>query len=81
MISLTKKSKLPTAEVIKRAVKFFGPGGFGLEVTDQGSCCVEFEGAGGGVKVSASEAEKGTQVDIESREWEKQSKDFLASIK
>jgi hypothetical protein len=81
MISLTKKSKLSTAEVINRAVKFFGPGGFGLDVTDQGTCCVEFEGAGGRVKVSVAEAEKGTQVDIEAREWEKQSKDFLASIK
>jgi hypothetical protein len=81
MISLTKKSKLPTAEVIKRAVKFFGPGGFGLEVKDQDTCCVEFEGAGGGVRVSVTEAEKGTQVDVESREWEKQSKDFLASLK
>jgi hypothetical protein len=81
MISLTKKSKLATAEVIKRAVKFFGPGGFGLEVTDQGTCCVEFEGAGGSVKVSVAEAEKGTQVDIEAREWEKQAKDFIAGLK
>jgi hypothetical protein len=81
MLKISKESKLKPEEAIKRAVAFFGPGGYGLEVKEEGNCCVTFEGGGGGVNVTASTSKKGSSVDIESREWDYQSQKFLESIK
>jgi hypothetical protein len=81
MLSMTKNSKLKPEEVITRAVNFFGPKGYGLTIQEGDTCSVSMEGGGGGVRVTASKAEKGTTVDIETREWESQTKDFMASLK
>jgi hypothetical protein len=81
MLKLSTKSKLKPEEVIKRAVKFFGPGGYGLKVNDEGNCCALFAGGGGSVRVSASEENKGSTVDIESREWDYQVKQFIDKIR
>ena len=83
MLSIESKSKLKPEEVIKRAVKFFGPEGYGLEIKSQAACCAEFEGGGGGVGINA-EADtkgKGSTVSLETREWETQVKDFITHIK
>ncbi len=81
MLRISKKSKLSGAEVIKEAVKFFGPEGYGLKVLEEDSCCVTFEGGGGGVYVSVTEEKKGNTVDIEAREWDFQVKEFLRKLK
>ncbi len=81
MLKLSTTSKLGTQEVIKRAVKFFGPNGYGLEVKEEDKCCGQFEGGGGGVRVIASTEKKGSTVDIESREWDYQVKEFIGKIK
>jgi hypothetical protein len=81
MLSMTKNTKLKPEEVINRAVNFFGPKGFGLTIQEGDANSVYLEGGGGGVRVNASKAEKGTTVDIETREWESQVKNFLASLK
>jgi len=81
MLKLSTKSKLKPEEVIKRAVKYFGPGGYGLKVEEEGNCCVGFEGGGGGVRVSAAEEKKGSTVDVESREWDFQVKEFIQKVK
>jgi hypothetical protein len=81
MISLTKNSKLKPEDVIKRAITFFGPGGLGLTIQEQDAGSVTLEGSGGGVNISATAAVKGSTVDVESREWEIQAKNFLASLK
>jgi len=82
MISLVKESKLLPEKVMERAVAFFGPGGWGLELTEQGECCARFEGAGGHVYVTASAREKGhgSTVEVESREFEYAAKEFLTKI-
>ncbi len=80
MLKISAKSKLKPEEVIKRAVKYFGPGGYGLKVEDKGGCCAEFEGGGGGVRVTAAEEKKGSTVDVESREWDFQVKEFLKKV-
>ena len=80
MLKLSKKSKHNGEEVIKRAVKFFGPEGYGLKVTEQGDCCATFEGGGGGIYVTSSAEKKGTTVDVESREWDFQAEEFLKKI-
>jgi hypothetical protein len=81
MLNIETKSKLSPEEAVKRAVKFFGPEGYGLKVKEEAPCCVEFEGGGGGVAVSASAQGKGSRVDIESREWDYQVKEFIQKIK
>jgi hypothetical protein len=81
MMKLSTKSKLSSEEVIKRAVKFFGPQGYGLKVEEEGNCCATFEGGGGGVRVSVTEQKKGSTVDVESQEWDFQVKAFLEKIR
>jgi hypothetical protein len=82
MISLVKESKLAPSRVIERAVAFFGPGGWGLEIVERAECCARFEGGGGHVFVQAIEQEKGrgSEVAVESREWEQAAKAFLQKL-
>jgi len=81
VLNIETRSKLSPEEAIKSAVKFFGPQGYGLKVKEEDPCCVEFEGAGGGVAVSASAQGTGSKVNLESREWDYQVKEFIGKIK
>jgi len=80
MLRIAAESKLKPEEAIKRALKFFGPGGYGLDVKEEGNCCATFEGGGGSVHVSASESKKGSSVELESSEWDYQARKFLTTI-
>jgi hypothetical protein len=80
MLKIASESKLKPEEAVKRAVAFFGPKGYGLEVKEQEQCCAYFEGGGGGVRVTASTSKKGSSVELESREWDYQARKFLTSI-
>ena len=81
MLKIAAKTKLSPEEAIKRAVAFFGPGGYGLVVKNQQPNCASFEGSGGGVEVTACVEEKGTSVEIESREWDYQAREFVRKIR
>ncbi len=81
MLKLNTRTKSKPAEVVKKAVEFFGPGGYGMKVTDKTDTCVTFEGGGGGVSVTTCIDEKGTSVDLEAREWEEPVKEFASMIK
>jgi hypothetical protein len=81
MLSVTKETKLKPDAVIKRAVDFFGPKGLGLILKEEDTSEVYLEGGGGGVRISAAESKKGSTVDIETREWESQVKNFLGLLK
>jgi hypothetical protein len=74
------KTKLKPEEVLRRAVNFFGPGGQGLEVKDESPGYVCLEGGGGSVEVTASAEDKGASVELMSREWDYQAKEFLDNI-
>jgi len=73
------KTKLKSDEVIERAIKFFGKGGVGLEVTEQNASTVCFEGGGGHVTIIVCPGEL-TDVDLETREWDYQVKKFMENI-
>jgi hypothetical protein len=75
-----KESKLSPDKVLEKAREFFGPGGLGLEVKEEGEGCATFEGGGGHVFVSACEKGKGSEVDLETREWDYQVKQFMGKI-
>jgi hypothetical protein len=77
---MSAKTKLKPEEVIRRAVNFFGPGGQGLEVKDESPGYVCFEGGGGGIEVITSAEDKGASVEVVSREWDYQAKEFLGNI-
>jgi hypothetical protein len=77
---IAAKTKLKPEEVLRRAVNFFGPGGKGLEVTSESPGYVCFEGGGGGVEVIISPEGKGASVELVSREWDYQVKEFLGNI-
>jgi hypothetical protein len=80
MISYGKETKLKPDQVIDRAVQFFGPGGLGLQVEDQGGGCARFTGGGGYVYLSTCEGAKATEVSLEAREWEYQVKEFAGRL-
>lgn len=80
MIRLELKTKLSPEEVIKRAVGYFGPGGYGLEVKENYKNHAYFEGGGGGVTISTSVKDKKTAVEIVSKEWDFQVQGFAEKI-
>lgn len=80
MIHLEGTSNLPPEEVLARAKKYFGRGGQGLELTEEGAACLTFTGGGGYVTASVCPEGKATKVDLASREWEHQVKEFLSKI-
>lgn len=66
--------------VAERAIKYFGRHGLGLEQTDAGPECVTFAGGGGHVAVTSRPKNGKTEVELETREWDFQARDFLAQL-
>ncbi len=80
MLRISKETRLAPGEILSKASSFFGKGGEGLEETERGSCCISFAGAGGHVTVTVSEEDNHREVNVESREFEYQARQFLSSI-
>ncbi|MBN1582649.1 MAG: hypothetical protein JXA89_18205 [Anaerolineae bacterium] len=79
MASYYVETKLDPEKAIEKAVAYFGKGGVGLETTDQSACCARFEGGGGHVAVTVSNGVK-TRVDLETREWDYDVRQFMRRI-
>jgi hypothetical protein len=77
MLRIAKQSKLNTVEIITKASQYFGKGGEGLEETERGPCCISFSGGGGYATVTVCEQTNQRDVDVETREFEYQAKQFL----
>ena len=80
MIKITKQTRLASEEVLDRTSKFFGKGGEGLEETERNPCCISFEGGGGYVSITIYDEEKHRMVEVETREFEYQAKQFLVTL-
>ena len=80
MIHIAKSTRLEAAEVIAKASTYFGKQGEGLEEKERNKCCVSFEGAGGYVSVSVADEDHRRMVDVESREFEYQAKQFISNL-
>ena len=80
MARYSVQTRLSPEESIVRAVAYFGPGGLGLEVSDQAECCVTFRGGGGHVWANATTEAKKTTVELETREWDIQGREFMRKI-
>jgi hypothetical protein len=73
------QTKLSPEQIIQKALDFFGKDGVGLEITDQSRCCVSFQGGGGHVSLTVIEGEK-TEVELVTREWDYDVKQFMRQI-
>jgi hypothetical protein len=73
------QTRLSPEEIIQKAMAFFGKDGVGLEITDQSPCCVTFQGGGDQVSLTVSQGEK-TEVELVTREWDYDVKQFMRQI-
>lgn len=80
MLKLEIHTKLSHQEVIERLKSFFGKGGLGLEIMEEASQCLNFEGGGGFVTATVCPEEGNTKIDLETQEWEYQVKKFSSSL-
>ena len=80
MLRMGAESERSPQDMLQAAVEFFGPGGAGLTVTRRSDDAVYFEGGGGHVVVQVQPRDGGAEVDIETREWEYQVRQFLKEI-
>ncbi len=75
-----KKTGLKPLMVLKQAVQFFGPGGLGLEVRSQSLTGAQLSGGGGRVSVQVHMSDQGSQVELDTREWDYQVRQFIGKI-
>jgi hypothetical protein len=80
MLRIAVKTKLTPEEVVASALKFFGPEGYKLKITNQTETSANFEGSGGFVEISACKDKNKTTVDFTSNEWDYQVKEFIHKI-
>ncbi|NWF56590.1 MAG: hypothetical protein HXY45_17520 [Syntrophaceae bacterium] len=80
MINLEGKTKLNPEETLKRLKKYFGKGGQGLEVAEEGVSCISFSGGGGYVNATVCPEAGKTRVNLVAKEWEYQAKEFLSQL-
>jgi hypothetical protein len=74
------ETKLSPEEAIREAVAFFGEGGLGLDISEEGPCCALFQGGGGHIWVSAAAGDGKTDVELETREWDYDVKRFMGQV-
>jgi hypothetical protein len=80
VIRLGAKTRKDPVTILDQALEFFGPQGLGLEVNRRTADSVYFTGSGGFVQVTVKEEDGGTDVDIQSQEWDYDAKQFLGKI-
>lgn len=74
------RTKDSPKEVLAKASTFFGPKGVGLNIIPQGENVLKFSGGGGFVRVTAEPITTGTEIDVQSREWNYDVKRFLSQF-
>jgi len=77
MLRIGTKTDRPAAEVLERAVAFFGPGSVGLELRHRAPDHVTFEGGGGFVTVEVVPEESQRDVTVVTQEWEHHARRFI----
>lgn len=76
---LRAETTLKPAEVLERAVKFFGEGGIGMKLEQLTADSVYLSGGGGTVAISVAPGPR-TTVEFVEREWEYQMKEFIEGL-
>ena len=70
----------PSEEQLKQRTKSFFKGDLGLNITAEASDRVTFAGVGGYVTAVFSRDREATRVELETREWEEQAKQFAREV-
>lgn len=78
MANYGRKSNLSPERVLEAADKYFG--GLGLKRQDAAAGCARFEGGGGFVAISTCAQDRGTEVTLETQEWDRQVREFLGKL-
>ncbi len=81
MLRIAAETELKPEVVVRKALGFFGPSGNHMKVLEQTEKCISFEGAGGGVWVTAQSSGAKTSVEVVTQEWEEPVKEFMRRIK
>jgi len=79
MLKLEVTTRL-SEEQLKQRTKAFFKDDLGLNITAEASDCVTFAGGGGYVTASFSRDQEATRVELETREWEEQAKQFARAV-
>lgn len=80
MLRMGKHTDESPEEVLAKANAFFGPGGTGLNIIPREDNVVEFTGGGGFVVVQAEPKDGGTDIDIQTQEWDYDVRKFLGEF-
>ena len=80
MRNLEATTKLNPEKVVERLKDFFGPGGLGLDLTDEAADCLTFSGGGGYVTADLRQEGGRTKVGLVTQEWEAQIDKFAAKL-
>jgi len=82
MLNMAKVTKLKAAEVVDRAIAFFGPEGWGMDVVESSACCARLRGLGGFLLLQTEDiAESGdTRVEIQGTEIESEIREFMRAL-
>lgn len=80
MAHYVSESRLSPAQILEDAIELFGPNGWGLAVREQDENCASFTGGGGHLSVLTRETERGSEIEIETREWNYQAQQFLEKV-
>jgi hypothetical protein len=82
MIVVSFETKMAQEEILDKAVEYFR-NKVGLKITERGSCCLNFEDKNqiGYVNVTLTKEINRFRVEIESREYEYQTKEFMRTLK
>lgn len=82
MIVVSFETKMAQEEILDKAVEYFRDK-IGLKITERGSCCLYFVDKNqiGYVNVTLAKKMNGFKVEVESREYEYQTKEFMSTFK
>ena len=78
-LRMSSETKLAPEQVVERAVQFFGQE-YGLTVAWRSPVSARFEGGGGHVQLTATARPKGSEVELETMEWDVQVREFAGRL-
>lgn len=77
MINLEIETNLSQKDACNAVKSYFGTGGLGLQLDQEGPDCLSFTGGGGFVNASICCPSEGkTKIELKSKEWDQQVKAF-----
>lgn len=81
MLNLECRTGLSGEEVIRKLKDFFGSEGLGLDLTEETEACLTFSGGGGYVSAAICQDEGKIRIDLATREWEYQVRQFASHLR